>query len=108
MVELNGHLRRINEMERFLVPHIQLYLNMPVGRQRVEFNVNGASNLGSLVRYFTNLKLMEFLVINDILVENINPEGYSELDYRCELYYFKSNKLALYFCVCVDGVGCKA
>ena len=91
MVELNGHLRRINEMERFLVPHILLNFNVPVGRQRVEFNVDCVSNLGFIIRCFTSLTLMEFSVMDDILVENINPEGYSELDYWCGLYYFKNN-----------------
>lgn len=90
-IDPEGHIKAINELVRILARGGTLYVSVPVGRQRLEFNAHRVFDPVAFRDLFGALKLAEFAVIDDEdnLRENARPEDATGAFYACGLYRFQ-------------------
>lgn len=76
---------------RKLAPGGRLYLSVPVGRQRIEFNAHRVFNPTTIPAELNAMQLIAFAVINDqgTLEEDVEPADFSACDYACGMYVFQ-------------------
>ena len=51
-VDINGHLRGLENLFNVLKPGGKFYLSVPIGKQRIEFNAHRVFNVGTLLEWF--------------------------------------------------------
>lgn len=90
-IDPSGHLVAMRELQRVLAPGGRLYISMPVGRERLEFNAHRVLAPETVVRGFDELELVEFSAVDDAgtLVERTRPELFDRADYACGLFVFE-------------------
>lgn len=69
-----------------------LFVSLPIGRRRVEFNAHRVLDPRDLVEYFgSKFKLKEFCVVTDDgrYIEAQDPAQFSKQEYACGLYWFE-------------------
>ncbi len=90
LVEPGAHEKALREMMRVLAPGGNLYLSVPVGRQRLEFNAHRVFDPVGILELLPSLNLQEFSVIDDagVLRENVRPAEYRQAGYACGLFWF--------------------
>jgi hypothetical protein len=78
------------ELARILAPGGNLYLGVPVGRERVEFNAHRIFNPLTVLGFFRGLELVDFAAVddNDCFVSKPSPSDFNNSDYACGLYHF--------------------
>jgi hypothetical protein len=86
----NGTVRACAELARILAPGGELYFSVPVGRPRVCFNAHRIHTPDQIIRYFKDLELVEFSLVDDEYRLTIDAEvrGAGELLYGCGLFRF--------------------
>lgn len=86
----DGAKKACRELARILAPGGQLYFSVPIGKERVEFNAHRIFNAPTILKYFNDLKLVEFSAINDRgeFVENVPINSFSEAKFSCGLFHF--------------------
>ncbi|WP_051328285.1 DUF268 domain-containing protein [Desulfatirhabdium butyrativorans] len=86
-----GHLKAIKEMKRVVCVGGGVYIGVPIGRQRLEFNGHRIFDPVEIVRLFNGFDLIEFSVIddNDLFYENVDMQQYRSLSYGCGLFHFR-------------------
>lgn len=91
-VDPEGLRKSCQELERVLGPGGSLFLSLPVGRERVCFNMHRVSDPSMLPSFFAGkLRLREFSVVTDDrrLLENVKPADFGGQEYACGLYWFE-------------------
>jgi SAM-dependent methyltransferase len=78
------------ELARILAPGGTLYFSLPIGRERTEFNAHRIHYPSTIIRYFSDLQLKEFSVVDDagVLVSNVDTAAYDQSRYACGLFCF--------------------
>lgn len=73
-----------------LRPGGHLYFSVPVGIERVSFNVHRIFAPQTILGTFSGLKLLDFSAVNDEgdLVANCSPDGFVESHFACGLFEF--------------------
>jgi hypothetical protein len=82
----------VREIARVMAPGSALFLSLPVGRERVCFNMHRVSDPGLLPRVLgAGFRLREFSVITDDrrFLEDVSPQAYASQEYACGLYWFE-------------------
>ena len=89
--DANDRVKAAGELERVLKRGGNLYLSLPVGRERVCFNAHRVHAPDTVVKLFKNLKLMEFSYVTDSgkFLENQPVEDALASDYACGMYIFE-------------------
>jgi len=66
-VDYEGHIKAINNLAKMLRPAGRLYLSVPIGDQRVEFNAHRVFSVNYLVQLLNKngLKIQKTILIND-------------------------------------------
>ena len=69
----------------------RLYISVPVGRERVEFNAHRVFNPNTIVKSFDKLKLIEYsVIVNNAIKYNADiHEEFNDRDFFTGLFYFK-------------------
>lgn len=82
--------RALHSFSRILAPSGHLYLSMPVGRERLEFNAQRVLLPKSVLRECQGLRLLSFGAILDdgCLSEDIELSAVSNQDFACGLFEF--------------------
>jgi SAM-dependent methyltransferase len=93
-VDIHGSNKSAKELSRVLSKGGALYLGVPIGRERVEFNAHRIFNPNSIVAMFSELELIEFKAIDDggSFVEDVDLDDFDNADYSCGLFMFKRKK----------------
>ena len=86
-----GSLLALQEMNRVLSPGGDLYLSLPVGRPRVNFNAHRVHSPHEIIEFLKGLKLVEFSGVRDggAYVRNVLPESFEEAEYACGFFHFR-------------------
>ncbi len=85
-----GYEKTCREISRILAPNGHLYIGVPVGFERLEFNAHRVFSYPSVLALFADLELKEFSLIDDeeCLIENASPALVAESFYACGLFHF--------------------
>lgn len=91
-VDPQGFEKACKEIARVAAPGASVFLSIPVGREKICFNMHRVSDPLHLISVMKGkLELHEFSVVTDdrqYLVD-VSPESYSSQEYACGLYWFK-------------------
>lgn len=89
-----GHEKALSEIQRVVTIGGAIYLGVPIGVQRLEFNAHRIFDPITIICLFKDCDLVEFSVIDDqdVLHENQAPEKWRHLNFGCGLFHFKKNK----------------
>ncbi len=89
-----GDIKAIKELQRVLKPNGNLFFVAPVGKPKVMFNAHRIYSHEQILKYFADLKLIEFSLIpedckTDIgIIENATTEQANNETYACGCYWF--------------------
>lgn len=83
--------KAINEIIRVLSVNGDLYFSVPIGKQRVQFNGHRIFDPETVIRLFSDLKLVEFSAIDEknIFIENADIDNFKGVNFSCGLFHFK-------------------
>lgn len=89
-IDPEGSFKAMRAMARVLKPGGRLYLSMPVGRERVEFNSQRIISPGTVMETLKDLKLVSFSAVNDAgdFLENQDWAKYADSRYACGMFEF--------------------
>jgi hypothetical protein len=81
----------MRELQRVLAPGGRLYLSVPVGQERLEFDAHRVFDPATIIRQFPELILEEFSVVNDAgnFIERTDPAPFRDAWYACGLFIFE-------------------
>jgi hypothetical protein len=85
-----GSLKALAELQRVVAVGGDLYLGVPVGRERVCFNAHRVLSPQTVLRALGELALVEFSAVDDAggLVRDASPADFERADYSCGLFHF--------------------
>jgi hypothetical protein len=85
-----GSLKALKELQRVVAAGGDLYVGVPVGRERVCFNAHRVLSPGAVVRALDELDLVEFSAVDDAgdLVRDAATADFERADYACGLFHF--------------------
>ena len=90
-INVNGSLLALKELERVLSSNGDLYLGIPIGKERVMYNAHRIFNPNTIIKELKNLELVEFCAVNDNgkFIEKANFGDFNESFYSLGLFHFK-------------------
>ncbi|BEI40380.1 hypothetical protein PHIN9_03110 [Polynucleobacter sp. HIN9] len=90
-----GYKKVILEMQRISKLGGDIYLSVPIGYQRLEFNAQRIFDPNTIVNLFDQCELIEFSVIDDAnkFHQNARLDDFAYTYYGCGLFHFKKYKL---------------
>lgn len=90
-VDPEGSVKAGHELSRVLAGGGLLYLSVPVGQERVEFNAHRVFAPQNIVKLFNELELVEFSYVSDVgtLQERRQLQEAMNSRYACGLYVFR-------------------
>lgn len=79
------------ELSRVLAKKGRLYFALPIGRERICFNAHRVHDPKTIIKYFKDLKLISFSVVDDKrdYYENVDYNKHSNLEYGNGLFLFE-------------------
>lgn len=96
-VDPMGDIKAIHELTRVLADDGNLLFVVPVGAPRIMFNAHRIYSYEQILKYFSDLTLMEFALIPDDeneggLIRNASPTLVLTQSYACGCFHFKKIK----------------
>lgn len=90
-----GYKKAIMEIQRVVKPKGDIYISVPVGVERLEFNAHRIFYPQTVLALFNHCDILEFSVVDDenILHENVDPSHFTELKYGCGLFHFQKRAI---------------
>jgi len=90
-----GTKKACEELSRILAVKGNLYLSVPVGKQKTYFNAHRVHQPRTIIEYLNNLKLIELSGITDTgdFIENIPISSLENSNYACGLFWFKKENM---------------
>jgi len=87
-VDADGWRRALHSLARVLAPGGRLYLSVPVGRQRLEFNAQRVFDPDTVLRELVDLELVSFSAVGDDgdLHLDVAPSDLATAEYGCGLF----------------------
>lgn len=85
-----GTQKACHELSRVLAKNGFLYFSTPIGKERLCFNAHRINTPEKIIKYFKNLKLVSFSVVDDDgnFHENCNYRSYAKANYCCGMFLF--------------------
>jgi hypothetical protein len=89
-IDPDGTRKACAELVRVLAPGGDLYLSVPIGRERVEFNAHRVFSPATILRYCEGLSLLDFSCVDDAGVyrERAQPADAAGMNYGVGLFHF--------------------
>jgi SAM-dependent methyltransferase len=86
-----GSLKGALELQRILRQEGNLYISLPIGRERICFNAHRVHSPTSVLRLFSSLQLIDFSFVDDagVFYENSQLDQANHLEYGCGLFHFQ-------------------
>ena len=90
-IDPKGTEKACKELNRVLAKNGLLYFSLPIGKSRICFNAHRIHTPETIIKYFKNLKLIEFSVVDDRknYIASADPKKYNNLNYGCGMFLFK-------------------
>lgn len=88
-LNIDGTKEACRELQRVLAVDGNLYLSLPVGVERVEFNAHRIHNPQTILDFFGELKLAVFSCVDDngTFHENVQPSFCDEMQYALGMFH---------------------
>jgi SAM-dependent methyltransferase len=95
-VEPDAWRRGLAEFERVLQPGGTLYVSVPIGRERLEFDAHRIFDPQTIPRSLESLVLEEFAAVDDDgrFRQDVAPADFADAWYSCGLYRFRKHNNA--------------
>tara|TARA_R110000868_G_scaffold155691_6_gene382195 strand:- start:67272 stop:68054 length:783 start_codon:yes stop_codon:yes gene_type:complete len=98
-LDYEGHIKGINNIKKILKPNGTLYLSVPIGPERIEFNAHRVFNTQTIVKMLEpDFKLVSFSYVDDAgdIHHDINPDHDQfkqsmNCHYGCGIFIFKKD-----------------
>lgn len=89
-LDAEGSKRACRELARALAPGGRLYFSLPIGKPKTVFNAHRIHSPQQIIDYFSDLKLLEFSVVDDWAhwQEKVDWREYADSNYACGLFLF--------------------
>lgn len=89
-IDPQGSAKACKELVRVLAVGGKLYFSVPVGVNRLCFNAHRVHSPETILRYFFNLRLVEFSVVDDNgnFIQNCDYRDFNHLNYGCGMFLF--------------------
>jgi hypothetical protein len=89
-IDANGWQAAARELTRVLAPGGRLYLSVPIGRERVEFNSHRVFAPATIIGAFAPLQLAAFNAVDDddALRMNADPMAFAAARFSCGMFEF--------------------
>ena len=86
----DGHVKAAGELSRVLAYNGNLYLSVPVGRERACFNAHRVFSVDTVRKLFSTLDLSEFALVDDHgrFEPNTDASLADSCEYACGLFHF--------------------
>lgn len=90
-----GHLEAAAELTRVLAPGGNLYVSVPVGRERTCFNAHRVFSRRTVERMFEPLRLENFSLVDDTgdIRAGASEDQVDACEYGCGLFHFRKSAL---------------
>jgi len=90
-VDPEGYLKAIRELQRVAAPAAALYVSVPIGKQRLEFNGQRVFDPRYFASRFDRCDLVEFSAVDDdnTFVRDADMDAFANRTYSCGLFYFR-------------------
>lgn len=85
-----GHVKAAGELSRVLADGGDLYLSVPIGRERVCFNAHRVFSVTTIRKLFSTLELSEFSLVDDSgrLMGGADGTDAGKNEYGCGMFHF--------------------
>src|SRR6266699_1069939 len=92
----DGHVKAAEELSRVLAYGGNLYLSVPVGRERACFNAHRVFSVATVKKLFSTLDLSEFALVDDRgrFEPNKDTSAVESYEYACGLFHFVKRRRA--------------
>lgn len=89
-IDSQGSVKAALELQRIVNSGGKLFLSLPIGRERVCFNAHRVHAPASVLKMFSQMKLVEFSYVDDdgLYHEAKSVEAAAHLEYGCGLFHF--------------------
>lgn len=89
-IDPDGWLKALGEMRRVLAPGGRLYLSVPIGRERVEFNSHRVFNPHTIIEAMAPLELAAFHAVDDRdqMQMHADPNAFGAANFSCGMFEF--------------------
>ena len=89
-LDIDGSKKACHELAKLLKTGGLLYVSVPIGRERICFNAHRVFNPETIVKYFHNLELLDFSLVNDNknFIEHADYKQFDHLEYGCGMFIF--------------------
>jgi SAM-dependent methyltransferase len=87
-----GTQKAASELVRVLAPGGNLFVSVPIGRQRVVFNAHRILATSTVLSMFDGLELVEFSSVSDrgVFLRNSDMASFDDAVYSCGLFHFRA------------------
>jgi hypothetical protein len=87
----SGSIEAAKELQRIVIQGGDLYLSLPIGRERVCFNAHRVHMPTTVVKLFPQMTLVQFSFVNDAgeFFEDGITDDANQFDYGCGLFHLK-------------------
>lgn len=89
-IDADGWLKALGEMRRVLAPGGRLYLSVPIGRERVEFNSHRVFDPRTIIDAMAPLELAAFHAVDDAdaMWMDADPDAFRTAAFACGMFEF--------------------
>lgn len=89
-IDPSGSIKAALELQRIVSRGGNLFLSVPIGRERVCFNAHRVHSAMTVLKLFPELTLLEFSFVDDegLYLEHQSVEAAIGLEYGCGLFHF--------------------
>lgn len=90
-IDPEGTKKACKELSRVLAKKGHLYFSAPIGKNRICFNAHRIHLPDEILKYFKDLKLVSFSVVDDdgIFFQNVDYRKFRNLHYGCGMFLFR-------------------
>jgi hypothetical protein len=89
-VDANAYKTFAQSLSRTIRPKGKLYISVPIGEQRLQFNAHRIFAPETIIDLFENFDLVSFSAVNDDgdFIENTSPASFTNSKFSCGLFEF--------------------
>lgn len=98
VIDFEGDIKAINELQRVLAYDGNLLFVVPVGKPKIQFNAHRIYSFQNIIEMFNQLKIVEFSLIPDNannvgIINNADPILVETQNYACGCFWFTKERV---------------
>ncbi|WP_246834313.1 DUF268 domain-containing protein [Leptospira gomenensis] len=92
-LDVSGDLKASAELSRILAPKGNLYIVLPVGKPRIQYNAHRIYGFDDVLKLFPGLELLDWALIGENfsdggLIQRAKREDFENQNYGCGCFHF--------------------